>query len=84
VATRNCITRLSPEPHGNPIGEPRRKPTGPHSHLLTAYLKVALTANERAFAATSCPDVEHLLRLAHEHLQNAHLLVETDRQFAAA
>jgi hypothetical protein len=85
MATRNCITRPSPESHGNPSGEPQRKPHGPpHSHLLTAYLQVARTASERALSSADCPDVQHLLQLAHEHLENAHLLVETDRRFAAA
>ncbi len=75
MATRNCITR--------PSSQLSDKPSSPHSHLLTAYLKVALTASERALSAAECPDVVHLVQIAHEHLLAAHDLVETDRSWAA-
>ncbi len=75
MASRNCITRPSFQ-----LGD---KPSSPHSHLLTAYLKVALTASDRALLAADCPDVVHLVQIAHEHLLAAHDLVETDLELAA-
>ncbi len=75
MATCNCITR--------PSSRLVDKLSSPHSHLLTAYLKVALTASERALLAASCPDVVHLVQTAHENLLAAHDLVETDRKLAA-
>ena len=75
MATRHCITRPSSSAHG--------KPSSPHSQFLTAYLKVALTASDRALLATGCPDVVHLVQVAHENLLAAHDLVETDRRLVA-
>ncbi len=75
MATRHCIT--------DPCSL-ARKPSGPlHSHLLTAYLRVALTASDRALFASGCPDVVHLVQTAHQNLLAAHDLVETDRKLAA-
>ncbi len=75
MATRNCITRPSSQLAG--------KPTSPHSHLLTAYLRVAVTASERALLAAGCLDVVHLIQTAHDNLLAAHDLVESDRELAA-
>ena len=75
MATCNCITR--------PPSQLADEPSSPHSHLLTAYLKVALTASERALLATGCPEVVHLVQIAHQNLLAAHDLVETDRKLAA-
>ena len=71
MATRHSITPPTPTNHL------------PHSDVLIAFLKVALSASERALRAADCPDVAHLVERARFNLSAAHDLVQTDRRFAA-
>ena len=66
MATRNSTTVLA-----HPAARRAIAHTHTHAHLLQAYVQVALTASERCQGAARCPDVLHLLELAHGHLLDA-------------
>ena len=75
----------SSQPQPRPISstQAQAKRTVPHSDLLVAFLKVALTASDRALLATDCPDVRSLVECAQFNLAAAHDLIQTDRSWAA-
>ncbi len=82
MASANSTTPLSPSTHyANTTPDPR--PSAGHSDLLVAFLKVGLSASGRALLAADCPDVVHLVGVAHENLLAAHDLIQTDRELAA-
>ncbi len=82
MASANSTTTLSPSTLHTDQG-PGERPSAGHSDLLVAFLKVALTASGRALLAAECPDVVHLVGVAHENLLAAYDLIQTDREWAA-
>ena len=75
----------SSQPQPRPLSptQAQAERTVPHSDLLVAFLKVALTASDRALLAADCPDVRSLVECAQSNLAAAYDLVQTDRSWAA-
>ena len=82
MASANSTTTLSPSTlHADQ--SPGERPSAGHSDRLVAFLKVGLSASGRALIAADCPDVTHLVQVAHRNLLAAHDLIQTDREWAA-